>query len=261
MTSIEALVLGVVQGLTEFIPVSSSGHLIAGHELFGTKDSTLLFDVALHIGTLLALVLFFWKDLWKLALNVGAKNQDGKLARIIAVATAPAAVVGYVAADWIDDVLRAPLTVVITMTVMAIVMLLVEKYIEHKRTIKDVQMTDGVSVGVAQTLALIPGVSRSGATITMGMLRGLKRADAARMSFLMAVPITAGAIAGSLVGAEAGELSGRSTEFVIGIVASLLSGLFAIRLLMEFLGKHSLRAFAYYRLVFATLLAGWLILS
>ncbi len=250
----EAIVLGVVQGLTEFIPVSSSGHLIAGHELFGTTDSTLVFDVALHIGTLLALILFFWKDLVGLARNLAAKNKQGKLARIIVVATLPAAILGYVGSDWIDDNLRRPITVVITMTIMGLVMLAVEKYAKKNRELDDVDMKSGVNVGLAQALALIPGVSRSGATITMGMIQGFTRADAARLSFLMAVPITAGAIAGSLLGAETGELQGQNTVFVVGIVASLISGLFAIKFLMNFLGKNSLKVFAYYRLIFAAVL-------
>lgn len=251
MSILEAILLGLVQGLTEFIPVSSSGHLILAHELFGTTDSTLIFDVALHIGTLLALIIFFWHDLLKLAKNLIVNNQDGKLARIIALATLPAALAGYLLSDWIDDTLRKPSTVVVTMIVMGLLMLVVEKYSEKKRKISDVNLSDGVSVGLAQALALIPGVSRSGATITAGMMRGLTRADAARFSFLMAVPITLGAIAGSLLGAESGELSGQTSIFIVGIVASLISGLLAIRFLLKFLGSNKLSVFAYYRIALA----------
>jgi undecaprenyl-diphosphatase len=251
MSIIEAIVLGVVQGLTEFIPVSSSGHLIAGHEVFGTTESTLIFDVALHVGTLLALILFFWKDVVGLTKNVFSSNQQGKLARIIAVSTIPAAVIGFIGSDWIDDNLRRPMTVVVTMAIMGLLMLAVEVYTKKSKKLDDLTMGQGVSIGFAQALALVPGISRSGATIMMGMVRGFSRADAARISFLMAMPITLGAIAGSLIGAESGELSGQGSVFLVGIIASLISGLFAIKFLIKYLSNHSLKVFAYYRLIFA----------
>lgn len=256
MSIIEAVVLGLVQGLTEFIPVSSSGHLIAGHELFGTTESTLVFDVALHIGTLVALIIFFWRDILDLVKNAISKNHQGKLARIIVVATIPAALIGFFGSDWIDDNLRRPGVVVVTMLVMGSIMLLAEKYAKSRasRNIKQVEMKDGLFVGFAQALALIPGVSRSGATITMGLFRSVKRADAARFSFLMAIPITFGAIAGSLLGADSGELSGQGTIFAVGIFAAAVSGLFAIRFLLKFLGSNTLAVFAYYRFVFAAVL-------
>ncbi len=251
MSIFEALILGLVQGLTEFIPVSSSGHLILAHELFGTTDSTLLFDVSLHIGTLLALMIFFWKDLLGLVKNSLAKNAEGKLARIIVVATVPAAVIGYLFSDWIDTNLRKPETVVVTMILMAALMLLAEKYSSKNRKLNSVSMKDGINVGLAQAIALIPGVSRSGATITAGMARGLTRADAARFSFLMAMPITFGAITGSIIGAESGELGGQNGVFLVGIVASLVSGFVAIRFLLKFLSSNSLAVFAYYRIALA----------
>lgn len=251
MSIIEAIVLGLVQGLTEFIPVSSSGHLIIAHELFGTTDSTLVFDVALHIGTLLALVIFFWKDILGLINNVFNKSAQGRLSRIIIIGTIPAGLIGYLYSDWIDDNLRKPSTVVITMIIMGLLMLAVEKYSSKKRNISSINMQDGLKIGFAQALALIPGVSRSGATITAGMIQGLKRADGARLSFLMAIPITAGAIIGSLLGAESGELSGQTNIFAIGILMALISGLFAIRFLLKFLSKNSLSVFAYYRIALA----------
>jgi undecaprenyl-diphosphatase len=253
MGIIEAIVLGLLQGLTEFIPVSSSGHLIIAHELFGTTESTLVFDVALHIGTLLALIIFFWKDILGLIKNVFSKNTQGKLSRIIIAGTIPAALIGYLFSDWIDDNLRKPITVVITMIFMGFLMLAVERYSSKKRTVSSVTMQDGIKIGFAQALALIPGVSRSGATITAGMIQGLRRADAARLSFLMAIPITAGAIAGSLLGAEQGELNGQTSIFAIGIFMALVSGLFAIRFLLKFLSKNSLSVFAYYRIALAVI--------
>jgi undecaprenyl-diphosphatase len=253
---IESIILGLVQGLTEFIPVSSSGHLLAAHELFGTTDSTLIFDVALHIGTLIALIIFFWKDILELVRNAISKNERGRLARIIVIATIPAATIGYVASDWIDEKLRHPAIVVVTMLVMGSAMLLAEKYGEKHahRELNDVKVRDGLSVGFAQALALVPGVSRSGATITMGLFRSIKRADAARFSFLMAIPITFGAIAGALLGAEPGELSGHASLFAVGIATAAISGFIAIRFLLKYLAGNSLKVFAYYRFVFAAVL-------
>ncbi len=256
MGIIEAVVLGLVQGLTEFIPVSSSGHLIAAHELFGTTDSTLVFDVALHIGTLIALIVFFWRDILDLLRNAVSKNEKGRLARVIVIATIPAATIGFLASDWIDENLRHPGIVVGTMLVMGSVMLLAERYGEKhaSREVKDIKVSDGVTVGFAQALALVPGVSRSGATITMGLFRSIKRADAARFSFLMAIPITFGAITGSLLGAEPGELSGQATLFSVGIITAAMSGFVAIRFLLKYLAGNSLKVFAYYRFAFAAVL-------
>lgn len=256
MSIFEAIVLGLVQGLTEFIPVSSSGHLIAAHELFGTTESTLVFDVALHVGTLVALIIFFWRDILELIRNAVSKSQKGRLARILAVATLPAAIIGFVASDWIDETLRKPEVVIVTMIIMGTLMLVVEKLSleKAKRTTNDITLSDGLYVGFAQALALIPGVSRSGATITMGLFRSLKRSEAARFSFLMAIPITVGAIVGSLVGAESSAFNGQGSAFVVGIITAALSGLFAIKFLLNYLSKHSLKWFAYYRLVFAAVL-------
>ncbi|HMT56223.1 MAG TPA: undecaprenyl-diphosphatase UppP [Candidatus Saccharibacteria bacterium] len=253
MGIVEALVLGIVQGLTEFVPVSSSGHLIAAHEFFGTTESTLVFDVSLHIGTLIALIIFFWRDIIKLLTHAFAKNEEGKLARIIFWSTFPAAIIGYIGSDWIDAQLRKPAVVVGTMILMGALMLFAEKWSQkhESKNKKAVTMSDGITIGFAQALALIPGVSRSGATITMGLFRGLKRADAARFSFLLAIPITCGAIAGSLLGADPGELHGQASVFIIGILAAACSGLLAIKYLLRYLSKNSLAIFAYYRFAVA----------
>lgn len=254
MSIIEAIILGLVQGLTEFIPVSSSGHLIAGHELFGTNDSTLLFDVALHVGTFCALLIYFRRDVWRLISSAFSRTSSGALARIIVLATIPAAVVGFFASEWIDDVLRTPETVVVTMTMMGLLMLYVEKWHKSDKKITDVTTKNGIIVGIAQACALIPGVSRSGATIMAGMMQGFERPAAAKLSFLMAIPITAGAIMGSMLGIGGSAIEGEIGVFVVGIFVSFLSGLFAIRFLMNYLNRHSLSVFAYYRLVFAALL-------
>lgn len=248
MSIFEALVLGLVQGLTEFIPVSSSGHLLLAHELFGTTDSTLAFDVALHIGTLLALFIFFRKDLWLLLRNVLAKNKEGSLARLLLFATLPAAFAGLIFSGFIDDNLRTPLVVAITLMVVGLIMLIVDNKVTPENK-KEVTTKQGMTVGFAQILALIPGVSRSGATITAGIYAGLDRKQATRFSFLLAVPIIAGSALGILL--KDGDTLTMGAELLVGMFAAFISGMFAIRFMLKFIGRVGLKPFAYYRFALA----------
>lgn len=256
MSIIETLVLGIIQGLTEFIPVSSSGHLLLAHELFGTTESTLAFDVALHVGTLLALVLYFHKDLWQLVKNISSKNKEGRLSRLLVLATIPAAVAGFLFADYIDENLRSPMVVAVTLGGMGIIMLLVDRR-ALKRNDKEVSTKQGLCVGFAQVLALIPGVSRSGATITAGIFAGLDRKQAAKFSFLLAIPIIAGSALGVFV--KDGDSLTVGSELFVGMLAAFASGLFAIKFMLRIIADVGLRPFAYYRItlsliVFVTLL-------
>jgi len=248
MSIIEALVLGLVQGLTEFIPVSSSGHLLLAHELFGTTESTLAFDVALHVGTLLALILFFRKDLWKLAKNVLEKNAEGKLARLLIIATIPAAIAGFLFGDYIDDNLRSPLVVALSLAIMGVIMLVVDRKVTPENK-AEVTTKQGMIVGFAQIAALIPGISRSGATMTAGIFSGLDRKQAAKFSFLLAIPIIAGSALGILL--KDGDSLNIGSELFIGMITAFASGLFAIRFMLGIIAKVGLKPFAYYRIVLA----------
>lgn len=248
MSIIEALVLGLVQGLTEFIPVSSSGHLLLAHELFGTTGSTLAFDVALHVGTLLALILFFRKDLWKLAKNVLEKNAEGKLARLLIIATIPAAIAGFLFGDYIDDNLRSPLVVALSLAIMGVIMLVVDRKVTPENK-AEVTTKQGMIVGFAQIAALIPGISRSGATMTAGIFSGLDRKQAAKFSFLLAIPIIAGSALGILL--KDGDSLNIGSELFIGMITAFASGLFAIRFMLGIIAKVGLKPFAYYRIVLA----------
>lgn len=254
MSIIEAIILGVIQGLTEFIPVSSSGHLVLAHQALGVSGNDLTFDVALHVGTLFALVIFFYKDLGKYALAILKKTEHSKLAWLLVMATIPAAVLGYLLQSAAESVFRSTRLVVINLIGFGIVMLVAE-YIYRSRSkhtkLDKTSRNQALSVGFAQALAVIPGISRSGSTISAGMLMGMERVAATRFSFLLGVPIIAGAALKVLSEPDAlAQLSTSNGVFITGMLAAFLSGLFAIRFMLRFLDKHGLEAFAYYRIVF-----------
>jgi len=246
----EAIILGILQGLTEFIPVSSSAHLILIPWFFKWQGivNTLSFDVALHFGTLLALLVYFRKDWTELLRSF---SQKGGLLWIIIIATIPAGIAGVLLHDWIEQ-LRSPLLIAFTLCLVSVFMILSERnYDESKRfSLEKINLKNAFFIGVAQAFALIPGVSRSGITIVAGLTRGMKRADAARFSFLLGTPVIAGATlmeAVNLVGKESLELD----IFLMGITISSVVGYGAIKYLILFLQKYSLRTFAYYRFLLA----------
>jgi undecaprenyl-diphosphatase len=252
MTILEAIILGLVQGLTEFIPVSSSGHLVLLHEAFGITENGLTFDVALHIGTLAALVIYFYQDIILLIKGILGKNEYSRLAWLIAAATVPAVISGMLLQDRAESAFRSVTLVAINLMAVALIMLAAEWFAtRYKRKVQLEKVTplQALAVGVAQAAAIVPGVSRSGSTITTGLFMGMDRVAATRFSFLLGIPITAGAIVKVLSGEEAAQMAnGEMHLFVIGIVTALISGLFAIRFLLKFLAGHTLAAFAYYRL-------------
>ncbi len=258
MSIFEALVLGLVQGLTEFIPVSSSGHLLLVHDIFGSTENTLAFDVALHVGTLIALLVFFRKDIIKLIKNAFSKNEDGRLARLLVLATLPAAFAGFLFSDYIDDNLRSPLIVAFALAGVGAIMLIVDTYSKNNKSDKPVSTKQGMAVGLAQCLALVPGVSRSGATITTGLLFGLGRVQAARFSFLLAIPIITGSALGILLKGTDFTSTGNWTLFV-GMTTAFLSGLLAIKFLLGIIGRVGLAPFALYRFAVAILVLIFLV--
>ena len=258
MGIIQAIILGLIQGLTEFIPVSSSGHLVLAHHLLGIAEHGLAYDVALHFGTLVALVAYFWKDLLGYARSLIKKDDNTRLAYLLIAATVPAAVIGYLLESKAESQFRSVRLVGLTMLIFGGVMLLAEYYYRRqaKRTkLDDIQTPQALAMGFAQAIAILPGVSRSGSTITAGLFMGLDRIAATRFSFLLGIPITAGAVL--KVFTEGGVLQSardQQTVFVIGVVTALLSGLFAIRFMLSYLGKHGLQVFAYYRIALGMLI-------
>lgn len=270
MSIVEAIILGIVQGLTEFLPISSSGHLLlvpwlADWTSFeNNPELERTFDVALHLGTLFALVSYFRVELWRY-LRAGLvsvrrrqiANQDQKMAWLLVVATIPGVILGAFADDFIASNLTGPLVVASMLVVFAGVMWWADR---QPQTVGESELSWGgaLVIGLAQAVALQPGVSRSGVTITAGRLMRFDRKSAARLSFLLATPITIGALAykgGQLV-ADGGMPSEYVAPFVAGILASAISGFAAIVWLLRFLQTRSLNVFVIYRLVIAAAIFG-----
>lgn len=251
MNILEAIILGLVQGLTEFIPVSSSGHLIILHEMLGAGNGGLTFDVALHLGTLLALVLFFYKDIGRLATALFRKAEETRLAWLLALATVPAVIVGVLLEDLAASSFRSIRLVAVNLILVGVLMIAAERYGQRRArttSLQAVSRNQALAMGLAQAAALIPGVSRSGSTITAGLFGGMGREAAARFSFLLAIPITFGAVFKVLLEPDAlASVSQETDIFAAGMVTAFLSGLFAIGFLLRFVAKHRLDVFAYYR--------------
>lgn len=280
MTIIEAIILGIVQGLTEYIPISSSAHLIIIPWLFKWTDpalTSLSFDVALHLGTLLAVLVFFARDwarlirAWFLSIKERkiAGDPDRRVAWLILLGCIPGGIAGVLGESKIDELFHQPntpismnaiLVLAILIIALAFALFTVERVARHTRDINSLTLKDTVIIGLAQALAIFPGVSRSGSTITAGLALGLKREDAARFSFLLGAPIIAGAGAKSLLdlvqNAQAGTgfAGSELILFPIGIVVAAISGYFCIKVLLNFLQKHSTDVFVYYRWALAALI-------
>ena len=262
-----AALLGLLQAATEFLPVSSSGHLLVARDLvdFGVADG-LAFDVALHVGTLVAILVYFRRDMADLVRGVvgllapaRASASSRRLARNVVVACIPAGVVGWFLDDVIEAYARHPGVVVVTLVAGAIVFFAAERWWRGDSRMEGLETRDALVVGLAQVLALVPGVSRSGITIAAGMARGLRRDEAARFSFVMATPLLAGAgLKTGLDLAAAPPNPDERAAFAVGAVVSALAGWLVIRFLLGFLRRRSLSAFAWYRLALAAVLAVWI---
>jgi undecaprenyl-diphosphatase len=260
MSNLEALLLGVVQGLTEFLPISSSGHLIIVPWL---QDYTFLteneafnktFDVALHAGTLLAAIAFFRLEVWRLIVSFIAavrkraiETSEERLAVAIAIGTVPAVIAGGIASDFIDEHLGEPWMIAVQLIIFAAFLDWADRR-PQRRPLEGATRRDGVWIGLAQVLALAPGTSRSGITITAARFLGLDRDAAARFSFLLLIPIVAGATLFKGISAvHEGLPSGVAGPMVVGVLASAISGYFAIVWLLRLVRTTSYRPFVLYR--------------
>jgi undecaprenyl-diphosphatase len=262
--SIQALIMGLTQGLTEFIPVSSSGHLVLIPWLFGWKDpfiDSVLFTVVLHMGTLLALLVYFWRDWLKLipaglaAIRDRSFNgdPDRKMAFLLITATIPAVLVGPIFDTKLEELVREPARIALMLCVGAAILWLADRWGSKKRDMDSMSFPEALGIGVAQTIALVPGISRSGISISAGLFMGLSREAAARFSFLMATPVVAGAglwEARKLLTHEAG-VNPETNLVVIGFIAAAISGLLAIRFMLAFLRRQPVTVFVAYRVVAA----------
>lgn len=256
MTLFQAIVLGVVQGLAEFLPVSSSAHLTLTPFFFGWKDPGLAFDVALHFGTLVALVWYFraeWIELSKSAIRIVRTRRiqdvhDRRLVYLV-VATIPGGIAGKLLNEYAESTFRSPALIACTLAVMGVLLWAVDRYAPRSRSIEEITLRDAIIVGLAQVMALIPGVSRSGSTITAGRALNLDRPSAARFSFLMSMPITFAAVVVKVP--EAIRAEGFSTPLLAGVFAAFISSWLAITVLLRYISKHSFGVFALYRLLLA----------
>lgn len=275
----QAIFLGIVQGLTEFLPISSSAHLILVPWLFGWDNSvisSLPFDVALHIGTLVSVLAFFAND-WVRLIRAGVASiaerkvgadPDRRLAWFILIGCIPGALVGMVAESKVKEIFHAPneplaqtavIAISLVMAALGLALYIAERVAKHVRALDQLKLKDTLVVGAAQALAIFPGVSRSGATITAGLFLGLKRDDAARFSFLLGAPIIAGAGIKSLYDlfqeAQSGNLgSGDLILYAAGFIASAVTGFLAIKFLLRYLRTNSTDIFVYYRWALSLLL-------
>jgi undecaprenyl-diphosphatase len=256
VTYAQAVVLGVVQGLTEFLPISSSGHLILVPHVFGWPDQGLAFDAVVHLGTLAALFGYFRAELIAMA----AGTMSRRVAAILLLATIPAGVAGLLFGSIVENTLRSPVVIAVSTALWALVMWVADRRARATtgsgEALEGITWAQGLAVGVAQAIALVPGTSRSGVTITTGLLGGLDRATAARFSFLLGIPITAAA--GSLKTMQLlkeGVPTGDLGPLVAALVAAFVSGWFAVWFLVSYLKRRSLTPFVVYRLLLAAVVA------
>jgi undecaprenyl-diphosphatase len=255
MTPLQAIALGLIQGLSEFLPISSSAHLTLVPWLLGWDDPGLAFDVALHFGTLLAVLWYFrmeWLALIKAAFGIvtTGRIETPEKRRVIylIIATIPGAIGGLLLQSRAESAFRNPQLIAIALIVMGLLLWIVDKVVDQRRVLGEMRWIDSLLIGLSQVIALIPGVSRSGSTITTG--RGLRfdREAAAEFSFLMSMPIIAAAVV--LEGPKALHQGGLTNELMSGVVASAISGWLAISILMRYVSRHSYGLFAFYRIVF-----------
>jgi undecaprenyl-diphosphatase len=270
-----ALLLGLVQGATEFLPISSSAHLYAIPYLFGISDpllSSLAFAAVIHLGTLAAVLVALRSDVMRLTrvalrlITSAGRHRgdpaDERLILAIIIGTIPAVIVGVAAGDLLESAVRTPLVVAGAVTAGALLLWFAERVSTRERPLQSAGVIDGLMIGLAQALALIPGISRSGATISGGLLLGFRRESAARFGFLLGIPAIAGAGAIELrrLLESSEDLAASAPLLLIGVVSAFVSGLFAIKLLFRILDGGSTRIFVVYRFVFAAVLVASVVL-
>lgn len=246
------MVLGIVQGIGEFLPISSSAHLVLVPWLMKWAYAGLTFDVALHVGTLIGVVSYFWRD-WLVLLRNGFSRRPGKERNLfwyLVLATIPGAVIGYVFEEQAETVFREPLLIGIMLIIMGIVLYAADRLSLARKGLNQLTLADALGIGISQALAIIPGVSRAGITMTCGRLLSLKRETAARFSFLLSTPIIFSAGVLQLKQLQVADLN---IPFITGMVVSALVGYLAIKFLLSYLTRHGFGLFVWYRLLLGLL--------
>jgi undecaprenyl-diphosphatase len=253
----QLIVLAVVQGLTEFLPISSSGHLVLLPSIFGWTDQGLAFDVAVHFGSLIAVCVFFRYDIAALfrgahdVLTGDYRSSDARMVWNLGLGTIPAALVGLLLAGWITANLRSPSVVVVTLAVYGILMAAVDRYASSDRNITDIGIREAMIIGCAQALALVPGTSRSGVTITAGRALGIARQDAARFSFLLSAPVILLATVYEAVTLVTGDTPVPWDNLGLAVLISAVVAYISIEFFMRVVSVIGLLPFAIYRLLLA----------
>jgi undecaprenyl-diphosphatase len=251
---LQSIVLGIVQGITEFLPISSTAHLALVPWFFEWKDPGLAFDVALHLGTLAAVIYYFWHD-WVVIirdflqglLSQGfEKNQNGRLGMYIIIATIPGALSGLILEEHASSILRHPIAIAASVLLFGIILYVFDKFSRKEKEIDDLGMVDCLVIGIAQAFAIVPGVSRSGVTITGGLIRNLKRSAAARFSFLVSTPLILGALV--LESRHLDYATVVSAPFVAGVLASGVFGFLSIKYLLRYVQTKTYTVFVVYRI-------------
>lgn len=264
MSLLQSILLGLIQGITEFLPISSSGHLIIAREFFGLSlDNTLSFDVLLHLSTLLAIIIYYRALLKNILINLVTQklsSPNNRIAWAILYGTIPAVVVGFFLGDFLESYFRNPTFVAVALIIGSIVFIIADRISKkgegETETQKQLNIKKGIVVGIFQSLALIPGVSRSGITISGGLFFGLKRTEAISFAFLLAIPAIFGAASKTLldiIGDPTASLVADllSPNYILGFIAAFVSGFISIKFLVRYLSNHSFTPFIIYRLVLA----------
>ena len=256
---LKAIILGIVQGIGEFLPISSSAHLILVPYLFGWEQSGMAYDIALHFGTLLAVLVVFFREWWNLFIGAvkkitkGKESFDNRMFWYLVIATIPGAIIGFLLDDIVENVFRTKIWLIASaLAIMGVLIYLGDRWADNHYKIetdfKHITLKQALFIGLSQALAVIPGFSRSGTTILTARLMGLSKSAATKFTFLLSVPIIAGATVLKLPDLE------LSLETVIGVIVSFGVGLFAIKFLLNYIKKHDFSVFAIYRVAFAIII-------
>ena len=250
MTILQAVILGLAQGLGEFLPISSSAHLVLIPWLFRWTDPGLTFDIALHVGTLVAVIIYFWKDWWQLIIKgfTDARSVKGRLFWYLVAASVPGALSGFLLEDKAETVFRSPILIATMLILMGILLYWADRRSAKKIEINHITFGTSIFIGISQALAILPGVSRSGITMTTGLLMGLNREGAARFSFLLSTPIIFGAAVVKLPGVISNS-SVINVNFAIGMLVSCITGIAGIGFLLRYVQTKDFLPFVWYRFI------------
>jgi len=256
MSYFQPIILGLIQGITEFLPISSSGHLILIPKLFGWVEQGLVFDATIHLATLAAVIVALWVDVKAIVTGVFKKNENGRLGWMIILATIPVLVVGFFASDWLEVTFRSPLAVAGSLAFWGVVLWVADALIKRQAEseLTKVGWKRSLAIGLSQIIAFIPGTSRSGITITAGLFGGLSREAAARFSFLLGIPAIAAAGSFALIKIISSGESFDWLSLTIAFIAAFVSGFAAIKFLLKIMKAASYKWFAIYRIVLALII-------